>query len=229
MTESEAREGAAEEGAAGGAAVLQGAAAGGSEAGRAPSRDVNMASEDEELEAMKRRVKEMEEEAGKLREMQAQVERDMASSMGGAAGSGDFAATAEADARSIYVGNVDYGSTPEELQGHFQACGVINRITIVCDRWTGQPKGFAYIEFADALHVANSMALNESLFRNRLLKVIPKRSNVPGFNARGGRGGYRGGAGGYRGGPPHRGAPGGRGASFHHRGSRSRRANYAPY
>ena len=113
-----------------------------------------------------------------------------------------MAVSADADARSVYVGNVDYGSTPEELQTHFQSCGTINRITIACDKFSGQPKGFAYIEFAEPEHVANATALNESLFRNRLLKVLPKRTNVPGFNARGrGRGGPRGGfRGGYRGG-----------------------------
>lgn len=109
------------------------------------------------------------------------------------------------------MGNVDYGATPEELQAHFQACGTINRITILCDRWSGQPKGYAYVEFAEPAHVANAMALNESLFRNRLIKVTSKRTNVPGFNARGrGRG------------RPFR----GRGGS---RGSRSRRAHFTPY
>lgn len=156
---------------------------------------------------MKKRVREMEEEAAKLREMQAQVEKEM--SMAGI----EFGNGAETDGRSVYVGNVDYGTTPEELQAHFQACGTINRITILCDRWTGQPKGYAYIEFVDPAHVANAMALNESLFRNRLIKVVCKRTNVPGFNARGrGRGGGRGRA---------------RGGSF--RGSRSRRAHFTPY
>lgn len=75
------------------------------------------------------------------------------------------------DSRSVYVGNVDWGSTPEEIQGHFQSCGTINRITILCDKWTGQPKGYAYVEFADASSVANAMVLNDSLFRARLIKV----------------------------------------------------------
>lgn len=75
------------------------------------------------------------------------------------------------DSRSVYVGNVDWGSTPEEIQSHFQSCGTINRITILCDKWTGQPKGYAYVEFADTASVANAMVLNESLFRARLIKV----------------------------------------------------------
>ena len=39
---------------------------------------------------------------------------------------------------------VDYGATPEEIQQHFQACGTINRVTIICDKFTGHPKGYAY-------------------------------------------------------------------------------------
>ena len=36
---------------------------------------------------------------------------------------------------------VDFGATAEELQQHFKSCGTINRITILTDKWTGQPKG----------------------------------------------------------------------------------------
>ncbi|KAG0363109.1 cytoplasmic RNA-binding protein [Gamsiella multidivaricata] len=97
---------------------------------------------------MKQCVKEMEVEAAKLREMQAQAEKEM----------NMIEEDKEAvDARSIYAGNVDWGSTPEELQAHFQSCGTINRTTILCDKWTGQPKGYAYVEFADAPSVANAM------------------------------------------------------------------------
>jgi RNA recognition motif-containing protein len=51
------------------------------------------------------------------------------------------------DSRSVYVGNVDYGTAPEELQAHFASCGTIDRITILCDKWTGKPKGYAYVMF----------------------------------------------------------------------------------
>merc|ERR1711924_558571 len=63
--------------------------------------------------------------------------------------------------------------------------GQINRITILVDKFSGQPKGFAYIEFADEQAVQNSLLLNGSLFRGRQLKVIQKRTSVPGFNAKG--------------------------------------------
>uniref|UniRef100_A0AAZ1X117 RRM domain-containing protein n=1 Tax=Oreochromis aureus TaxID=47969 RepID=A0AAZ1X117_OREAU len=55
----------------------------------------------------------------------------------------------DADNRSIYVGNVDYGATADELEIHFNGCGPVNRVTILCDRFSGHPKGFAYIEFSD--------------------------------------------------------------------------------
>ncbi|KAA0185958.1 polyadenylate-binding protein 2 isoform X2 [Fasciolopsis buskii] len=103
---------------------------------------------------------------------------------------------AEVDLRSIYVGNVslfvivhseiyiqvDYGSTADELEAHFRACGPINRVTILCNKYTGQPKGFAYIEFDTRDAVEAAMALDDSSFRNRQLKVLPKRTNVPGMS-----------------------------------------------
>jgi polyadenylate-binding protein 2 len=36
---------------------------------------------------------------------------------------------------------VDYSATPEELVKHFEACGTVERVTIMCDKFTGQPKG----------------------------------------------------------------------------------------
>ena len=80
---------------------------------------------------MKRRVAEMEEEAAKLREMQATLDQQ----------SHELADKDDVDARSIFVGNVDYSASPEEVQAHFQSCGSINRVTILLDKFTGQPKG----------------------------------------------------------------------------------------
>merc|ERR1719226_285196 len=129
-----------------------------------------MASADAEIEEMQRKVQEMEEEAEKLKKLTDSVEEKF-----------DGIDSEEVDKRSVYIGNVDYGSTPEELQEHFKSCGQINRITILVDKYTGSPKGFAYIEFADEQSVQNSLLLNGSLFRGRQLKVIQKRTNVPGF------------------------------------------------
>lgn len=96
-----------------------------------------MTDEDAEIEAMKQRVAEMEAEAAKLRELQ-----QAAGEAGGAGLHPSEEEREEVDSRSIYVGNVDYGATPEELQQHFQSCGTINRVTILCDKFTGHPKGY---------------------------------------------------------------------------------------
>ena len=162
---------------------------------------------DASLEEMKEKLAEMEAEAKKLREVQAQVEKDLSTQT--------FASKQDVDSRSVYVGGVDFSATPEELQTHFQSCGTILRITILCDKLTGRPKGHAYVEFADAAAVANAIMLNDSLFKGRQLKVTAKRTNVPawqlgrggaaagfsprGRGARGGRGAFRGGRATFRG------------------------------
>ncbi|KAI9678115.1 MAG: cytoplasmic RNA-binding protein [Caeruleum heppii] len=116
----------------------------------------------EEISAMKRRVAEMEEEAAKLREMQATLDQQ----------SQDLREDKEdIDARSVFVGNVDYGASPEEIQAHFQSAGSINRVTILLDKFTGQPKGYAYVEFAEPSLVAQALVLNETVFRGRNLKA----------------------------------------------------------
>ncbi|KAH0544665.1 hypothetical protein FGG08_001170 [Glutinoglossum americanum] len=118
--------------------------------------------DEEEISAMKRRVAEMEAEAAKLREMQATLDQQ----------SNDLREDKEdIDARSIFVGNVDYGASPEEIQAHFQSCGSINRVTILLDKFTGHPKGYAYVEFTEPSLVAQALVLNESVFRGRNLKT----------------------------------------------------------
>jgi len=174
--------------------------------------------DDPELEAIKARVKAMEEESEKLKELQKEVDLQLSlPSGGGAQLNMSLEEKMDVDSRSVYIGNVDYGATAEELEQHFHGCGSINRVTILCNKYDGHPKGFAYVEFTDKDSVQTAMALDDSLFRGRQIKVMPKRTNKPGltttnrpprgrggFRARGGRG--RGFGGGYmrrpRGGTP---------------------------
>uniref|UniRef100_A0A8B9FHD1 RRM domain-containing protein n=1 Tax=Amazona collaria TaxID=241587 RepID=A0A8B9FHD1_9PSIT len=86
---------------------------------------------------------------------------------------------------------VDYGGTAEELQSHFHSCGEINRVTILCDKFSGHPKGYAYIEFEEKSSVKTALELDKSVFRGRVIKVLPKRTNVPGISTTD-RGGYQG-------------------------------------
>merc|ERR1719481_992391 len=130
----------------------------------------------------------------------------------------------DVDSRSVYIGNVDYGATAEELEQHFHGCGSINRVTILCNKFDGHPKGFAYVEFTDKDSVQTAMALDDSLFRGRQIKVMPKRTNKPGISTTNrpprGRGGFR-----ARG----RGRGFGGGYMRRPRGGYRGRAHYAPY
>lgn len=157
---------------------------------------------------MKQRVEEMEREAKKLRELQAAAEQATNGSEGGDSTPMETEDDKNAiDGRSVYVGNVmsagrvtflvliagnqvDYGATPEEIQAHFQSCGTINRVTILCDKFTGHPKGYvashsvgpdgrlisgaryAYVEFSEPEHIDAALAMDNSLFRGRLIKVL---------------------------------------------------------
>ncbi|KAM9289343.1 embryonic polyadenylate-binding protein 2 [Morus bassanus] len=147
---------------------------------------------DPELEAIKARVREMEKEDERLKELQLEAESCLIMSSEVA---GLFPRTTEekmeVDQRSIYVGNVDYGGTAEELESHFNSCGQINRVTILCDKFSGHPKGYAYIEFEEKSSVKAAVELDESVFRGRVIKVLPKRTNMPGISTTD-RGGYRG-------------------------------------
>ncbi|KAI3342503.1 RNA-binding domain-containing protein [Ustulina deusta] len=150
--------------------------------------------DEEEISAMKRRVAEMEQEAAKLREMHAALEEKNQEA------SDD---RNDVDSRSIFVGNVDYSVSPEEIQAHFQSCGSINRVTILLDKFTGQPKGYAYVEFTEPSLVAQALVLNDTVLKGRNIKVTPKRTNIPGMSRGRGRGrggfgrGFHGGRGGY--------------------------------
>lgn len=115
----------------------------------------------------------MEEEAEKLKQMQSEVNKQM--TLGSPTGIVPLTLSSEEkkeiDDRSVYVGNVDYGATAEELEAHFHGCGSMNRVTILCNKVDGHPKGFAYIEFGSKDFVETALAMNDTLFRGRQIKV----------------------------------------------------------
>lgn len=196
--------------------------------------------EDADLFDIKQRVKGMDEEAARLIQLQTEMEQQMKSAGSPQTNFGSpypahmtVEEKAEIDLRSIYVGNVDYSATAQELEAHFHGCGSINRVTILCDKFSGHPKGFAYIEFGDKDSVQTAMALDDSLFKGRQIKVVSKRTNRPGISStdrgpsRGGaRGGHMMGAYGGGGGP---GAYGGVPAYGYAGGMRGGRGGGAPY
>ncbi|ROL46263.1 Polyadenylate-binding protein 2-B [Anabarilius grahami] len=120
----------------------------------------------EDLDAIQTRVLEMDES-----DMQYEVERQFPySPQAGLFFSMTHEERIDSDRRSIYVGNVDYGATADELEMYFNGCGHVNRVTIPYNRFTGHPKGFAYIEFSERESVRTAMTLDETLFRGRVIK-----------------------------------------------------------
>ncbi|XP_028812916.1 embryonic polyadenylate-binding protein 2 [Denticeps clupeoides] len=97
---------------------------------------------DPELEAIKVRVLELEDEDEKLREVLYKPEDiTLDSPLAALYYRVTHEERIEVDNRSVYVGNVDYGTTAAELAFHFNGCGTVNRVTILCDKFTGHPKG----------------------------------------------------------------------------------------
>ncbi|CAA0821926.1 Polyadenylate-binding protein 1 [Striga hermonthica] len=140
------------------------------------------------LENLRHRLEKVEEEADEIRQVMAKLEKEIRAAQdivegqnGGSVVAVKLEPKEESDTRSIFVGNVDYACTAEEVQQHFQSCGTINRVTIMTDTF-GQPKGFAYVEFMEVEAVQNALVLNESKLHGRQLKVSVKRTNIPGMN-----------------------------------------------
>lgn len=77
---------------------------------------------------------------------------------------------------NIYVGNLAYGVTAEELKLAFSAFGEVSNVNIVTDRNTGQSKGFAFVEMpkdSEAEEAINK--LNETPINGRKVRVNQAR------------------------------------------------------
>uniref|UniRef100_A0A7N0U8V5 RRM domain-containing protein n=1 Tax=Kalanchoe fedtschenkoi TaxID=63787 RepID=A0A7N0U8V5_KALFE len=125
-----------------------------------------------DLEMIRKRFEEIEQEAEMLRAKQVRIQKAMGLEKADETSAlGPTLAEKEAvDARSIYIGNVDYECVPEELQEHFKSCGTINRVTIPVDE-LGMPKGFAYVEFDAPEAVQAALALTGTELHGRQIKV----------------------------------------------------------
>ena len=96
----------------------------------------------------------------------------------------------------IYVGNLSYETTKEELHQEFAAFGEVKSADIIVDKLNGQSKGFGFVEMASVSEGQAAINnLNGKTINNRMLTVNPARDR---FESRGG-GSYdnRGGGGSY--------------------------------
>src|SRR5580658_8169549 len=105
---------------------------------------------------------------------------------------------------NIFVGNLSYQTTQEDLHQAFAQYGGVERVNIVTDRDSGQPRGFAFVEMTERRDAETAIAqLNGQEMNGRALNVNearPKPAGGGGGGGRGGGGGGRGGGGGGRGG-----------------------------
>ena len=103
--------------------------------------------------------------------------------------------------KNIYVGNLTFDATEDQVRGLFEAYGPVEKVSIITDRDTGQPRGFAFVEMTDDESAGKAMeALNGTNLGGRNLTVNEARPKADrprrdGGGGGGGRGGYGGGRG----------------------------------
>lgn len=98
----------------------------------------------------------------------------------------------------LYVGNLSYETTEEDLRKSFEAFGTVDSVAVVTDKYTGKSKGFAFVEMGSREEAQAAMnALNGSQVGDRTLKVDEARPR-PERRSGGDRGGRGGGYGGRR-------------------------------
>jgi RNA recognition motif-containing protein len=111
---------------------------------------------------------------------------------------------------NIFVGNLSYQTSQDDLTTAFSPFGAVERVSIVTDRETGQSRGFGFVEMAEAHEAQNAISqLNGAQLHGRTLNVNEARPKPAGGGGGGfgggrgrsdsGRGGHRGGGGGGRG------------------------------
>ncbi len=116
----------------------------------------------------------------------------------------------------LYVGNLAYSVTNEDLEGLFSQAGKVDSAVVVVDKFSGQSRGFGFVEMADSNDAARAIEeFNETELKGRNIRVNEARPREGGGGGgpRGGGGGFGGprGGGGGGGGRDRRGGGGGGG------------------
>jgi len=96
--------------------------------------------------------------------------------------------------KKLYVGNLPFSTTEAELRQAFEKHGQVESVAVIMDRETGRPRGFAFVEMADANGAAAAMqSLDGREFGGRALRVNEANERPPRSGGGGGGGGYGGG------------------------------------
>jgi cold-inducible RNA-binding protein len=100
----------------------------------------------------------------------------------------------------LYVGNLSFQATEDVINKHFATCGEVRSVSVMMDRETGQPRGFAFVEMTNEADAKKAVTeLNGKELQGRSLRVDIAEERRGGGGG-GGGGGNRGGGGGNRGG-----------------------------
>ena len=106
----------------------------------------------------------------------------------------------------LYVGNLAFSVTNEDLEALFGQIGKIDSVAVVTDKFSGQSRGFGFVQMADSNEAARAISeLNGTELKGRNIKVNEAKPREAG----GGGGPRGGGGGGGRGGDRDRGGRGG--------------------
>jgi RNA recognition motif-containing protein len=90
--------------------------------------------------------------------------------------------------KKIYVGNLPFTSTEAELRSLFEPYGTVERVNVITDRETGRPRGFAFVEMADATQAdAATRGLDGKSVGGRALRVNEAAERTGGAGGRGAR------------------------------------------
>lgn len=104
----------------------------------------------------------------------------------------------------LYVGNLAYSVTNEDLEALFSQAGKVDTATVVMDKFSGQSRGFGFVEMADSNEAAKAIEeFNQTELKGRAIRVNEARPREGGGGPGGPRGGgdrRPGGGGGGRGG-----------------------------
>jgi RNA recognition motif-containing protein len=101
--------------------------------------------------------------------------------------------------KKLYVGNLPFSSTEDDLRDLFGRFGSVESVAVITDRDTGRPRGFAFVEMAEASAAAEAIKnLDGSQLGGRAIKVNEAQDKQRGGGGGGGGGFRRGGGGGGR-------------------------------
>jgi cold-inducible RNA-binding protein len=99
----------------------------------------------------------------------------------------------------IYVGNLSYDVTEDELRREFEAFGEVTSANIPVDKFSGRPRGFGFVEMTDKAQAEAAIAgLNGKSLRERTLTINEARPRTEGGQGGGSYGGRSGSGGGGR-------------------------------